>query len=525
MARFQLLVRELGKAPRVVPLTESVVVGRSRRADLVVDDDEVGREQFRIGEAAGLVFVEGIGQTNRTHVDGTALDAGQRVTIAPGATIKIGRTVIQVLAGQPAADQAGPAGELDATMIAGGPTKPPPDQERTGGFTPPSRATGQETAGGVGRPAPPVEEDFGQTMNVPRFRPGQAPPSSTPPSKAPASPSAVPPAAKAAAGPSSEDFGQTMNVPAFRPGPAAPSPQPPTVSPAPPGKAGPAAAADDGRTMQLGARPGVSPPPPTTQTPVRPQSASSPPPPTPPATGAKPVAAPGQASPASPSPASPPARPKTVVVTPQELAGADTRPVPMAAADIESRLHGAVPRLFVKGESIRRRVRLMKTKCRVGRAETADVLLPNESVSELHAELEFDGTQWIVRDCGSTNGTLVDGAVVRSTTQVIGRNSLLGFGNLRGLFLCNDAARAAEDRRLEQRALQHLVTVGLVSRDIARQVSEAVERDGTQTFAEILLGDTPLQPSDWVAAVVAARNKKRLWDRLCGWFRRRKPRA
>lgn len=197
----------------------------------------------------------------------------------------------------------------------------------------------------------------------------------------------------------------------------------------------------------------------------------------------------------------------------------------MGAAELEARLHQAVPRLFVKGDALRRRVRLMKVKSRVGRAETADVLLPNESVSELHAEIEFDGAQWSVRDCGSTNGTLVDGAILRSASQRIGRNTLLGFGSLRGLFLCNDPTRAAEDRRLEQRALRRLVAMGLVSRDVAAQVQDAVQRDGTQTIAEILLGDTQLQPTDWVTALQAARSHRSLWDRLRGWFRRPGPRA
>lgn len=44
MPRFQLLVREPGKPPRVVPLSQPVVVGRSRRCDVVLEDEEVGRE-------------------------------------------------------------------------------------------------------------------------------------------------------------------------------------------------------------------------------------------------------------------------------------------------------------------------------------------------------------------------------------------------------------------------------------------------------------------------------------------------
>ena len=55
--------------------------------------------------------------------------------------------------------------------------------------------------------------------------------------------------------------------------------------------------------------------------------------------------------------------------------------------------------MFVKGEGLQRPVRLMKANSKIGRAETADVQLPHESVSEQHAELSFDGTNWTEEDC------------------------------------------------------------------------------------------------------------------------------
>lgn len=191
-----------------------------------------------------------------------------------------------------------------------------------------------------------------------------------------------------------------------------------------------------------------------------------------------------------------------------------------AAADIESRLHQAMPRVFVKGAALKRRVRLMKTRNKVGRAETADVLLPNESVSELHAEIEFDGTTWILRDCGSTNGTFVDGTVLRGKSQAIGRNSLLGFGNLRGLFFCNDSARAAADLRQEERALRLLIAAGRLTREVGAQVRAIASRDRNQSLAEVLLHETPIEPGDWANALAVARQRITLWDRLRRMFRR-----
>jgi hypothetical protein len=215
-------------------------------------------------------------------------------------------------------------------------------------------------------------------------------------------------------------------------------------------------------------------------------------------------------------------RPKTVYVPPGGVpprGAAPTEPTPGIAADVEARLHQALPRLFVKSDTLRRRVRLMKARTRIGRAETADVLL-NESVSELHAEIEFDGQTWAVRDCGSTNGTLVGDTVLRSSMLPLARNTLLGFGTLRGLFLCNDAATAGADRRLEERALWLLVRAGRLPRDVARQVLVLARRDLNQAIAEILLGDTAIEAIDWANAMAAVQSRVSLLERIRRWFRR-----
>ena len=92
MPRFQLLVRELDKEPRVVPLDDPIVVGRSRSADLTVDDEEVGRKQFQIGVTSGFVVLEGLGATNPTRVDDGTIKVGEKTTLPVGATIRVGKT-------------------------------------------------------------------------------------------------------------------------------------------------------------------------------------------------------------------------------------------------------------------------------------------------------------------------------------------------------------------------------------------------------------------------------------------------
>ncbi|HEY0194031.1 MAG TPA: sigma 54-interacting transcriptional regulator, partial [Kofleriaceae bacterium] len=50
---------------------------------------------------------------------------------------------------------------------------------------------------------------------------------------------------------------------------------------------------------------------------------------------------------------------------------------------------------------------------RVGAADGNDLVLSDRTVSQFHCELSVRGNTIIIRDCGSTNGTLIDGVRVR----------------------------------------------------------------------------------------------------------------
>ncbi|MCU0865389.1 MAG: FHA domain-containing protein [Planctomycetes bacterium] len=495
MPRFQLLIREPGKPPRVVALGAPLLFGRSRRADVTVDDEEVGREQFRIGVDGEAVFLEGIGKTNRTALDGTTVGPGQRTTAKVGAVIQVGRTTFELQLVQSSTPPLPAVEVAEATMVAPSrsaapaPTPPPaelPPEDRTGGYTGPMH-----------------------TMEL--QRPGQPPPPPTPPTES------LPPGRA----PGVPDSSMTMAPRAYRPGQAAAPVDPGrTAPPVPPGRTPPPAPAEDagGMTIPLrGYRPGQAAAPtpaPAAATPARTPA----PPPAQPAAPPQPPPPPPPVA-ATPAPDTPAAKGRTMVVA----AGGGAGPAGSAAgADVEARLHQTLPRLFVKGETLKRRLRLMKVQNRIGRAETSDVLLPHDSVSELHAEIRFDGTGWRLRDAGSTNGTLVDGKLVRGEEQAIGRHTLLGFGNLRAIFLCNDATTAAADRRLEERAVQRLVKQARLGRDVAKQAVQLAREDQSQSLAELLLTDTPITPVDWHDAITAARGSGGLLARLLGLFRGRK---
>jgi pSer/pThr/pTyr-binding forkhead associated (FHA) protein len=191
-------------------------------------------------------------------------------------------------------------------------------------------------------------------------------------------------------------------------------------------------------------------------------------------------------------------------------------PATTAAAgnDLESLLHQSTPRLFVKGEGLKRPVRLMKASNKIGRAETADVLLPHESVSEQHAEIRFDGNNWSLIDSGSTNGCVVDGQHLRGSEHIVRRNSLISIGSLHLIFLCVNKATAGQDRRDEERALQLLTKGGRIDKATANEIRQMASSEASHSIAEIVLRDTPLAPIDWANAVATARRKVSFFARI-----------
>jgi hypothetical protein len=58
---------------------------------------------------------------------------------------------------------------------------------------------------------------------------------------------------------------------------------------------------------------------------------------------------------------------------------------------------------------------LFETSFRIGRAEDCGLRIQNDYVSRYHAEVVFDGADWLVRDFGSSNGIFVGGVRVRET--------------------------------------------------------------------------------------------------------------
>lgn len=82
-------------AGQIVPVDgPNLVVGRSRASDLRLDDDGISRQHCRIMRRPGSIFVEDLGSTNGTFLNGGRV--GEAQAVAPGDRIQIGPVVLQL---------------------------------------------------------------------------------------------------------------------------------------------------------------------------------------------------------------------------------------------------------------------------------------------------------------------------------------------------------------------------------------------------------------------------------------------
>jgi hypothetical protein len=112
---------------------------------------------------------------------------------------------------------------------------------------------------------------------------------------------------------------------------------------------------------------------------------------------------------------SPPARPQPVQKAPAQ------RPTRLRLVVVEPGSSGLPP-----GELIE-----VADGATLGRAGQANVVVADPTVSAQHARVErLDGNAWMVVDLGSTNGTLVNQALVQGDAA-LAPGDVLGLGNVR----------------------------------------------------------------------------------------------
>ena len=80
------------------------------------------------------------------------------------------------------------------------------------------------------------------------------------------------------------------------------------------------------------------------------------------------------------------------------------------------------------------RPRKLARWCGSARGPHNDVVVPDESVSGLHATLERRGDEWFILDASSRNGTFVRSERIAKETKLQGP-TVLQFGTVQAMFI------------------------------------------------------------------------------------------
>jgi hypothetical protein len=96
--------------------------------------------------------------------------------------------------------------------------------------------------------------------------------------------------------------------------------------------------------------------------------------------------------------------------------------LPQVEPDEPAPLLPAVPSLVLDGQTYA----ILRSPTRVGRLPDNDIVLDDKRVSRYHAELSEKSGGWMLRDTGSTNGTAVNGKIVKEAVLKPGDRISLG---------------------------------------------------------------------------------------------------
>lgn len=72
---------------------------------------------------------------------------------------------------------------------------------------------------------------------------------------------------------------------------------------------------------------------------------------------------------------------------------------------------------------------LSNARYTIGRQTTCDIVISDNNVSRVHAELRFSNNTWSIEDRGSTNGTRINGNLIVEPTQLTPGDAI-GFGSV-----------------------------------------------------------------------------------------------
>jgi hypothetical protein len=97
------------------------------------------------------------------------------------------------------------------------------------------------------------------------------------------------------------------------------------------------------------------------------------------------------------------------------------------SANVKLAEQKATKLVVTAGEKIGTEIALSGRQLTIGRAGDSDLVVDDEFTSTHHAKLVFINGEWLVQDLDSTNGTLLDGKKV-TTTSVVPMNTQVRVG-------------------------------------------------------------------------------------------------
>lgn len=89
-----IIVRSDTQAGRRIKVKDSLVLGRSAQADIVLEDPYASEFHLRLVRKADGIVVHDLGSTNGTYVNGRR--AGAPITLSKGDAVQVGNTVMEV---------------------------------------------------------------------------------------------------------------------------------------------------------------------------------------------------------------------------------------------------------------------------------------------------------------------------------------------------------------------------------------------------------------------------------------------
>ncbi len=115
-----------------------------------------------------------------------------------------------------------------------------------------------------------------------------------------------------------------------------------------------------------------------------------------------------------------------------ESEGPQPKAVPSATAERSGMVAAAELIVLDEGGKAKERISITRDPVVIGRMSNSDIVLSDSNVSRRHAELRRDGSNWVLVDLGSTNGTLVNGKLARE--QALSDGDKLTFGTSELMF-------------------------------------------------------------------------------------------